>query len=235
MNKLIIDNVVDLNDLIITEDTMLINRLDNVSDTINISILDNICLYEISLLKNTKNKVIYHLGENSKAIINKIAIDNSDDVSVYLDKENANVTINNSLINYQNNTYISKVYHHSCNTISNIVNHALNIQDQDFSFNVDVIIPKESINSSTNQDNKIISMGNGQNLIKPNLLIDNQMIEANHSAYIGEFDKNVVFYLMTRGLSKKTIIDMLSLGFLLNRMNLFEFKDEVINFIKNNI
>lgn len=235
MNKLIIDNVFDLSDIVITEDTTLIERLEDACDTIHIHVDDNVCLYEVAILKNTKNKIIYHLGNNSQAIINRIAVDNSDQLEVYLDGELASITCNSSIINYNENIYREKIYHHQDNTTSSVTNHAINVGSNDFTFEVDAVIPKESDNSYCHQDNKIINMGSGKNTIKPNLLVDNNQIEASHSAYIGEFNKDSIFYLMTRGISLEVIKDMLSVGFLLDKMELKEAKDEVVNFIKNNI
>ncbi len=235
MNKLFIDNVLDLENVVITEDTILIEKLNDVSKDVHIYIDKNVCLYEIAIIKNSKNKIIYHLSQGSNVIINKIAIDNSDTVYIYLDGENASVKINNGLINYYNNTYTLKIYHNEEKTTSNIVNHTINVKDNDFTFDIDVIIPKDKENINSNQDNRIINMGSGKNIIKPNLIVDNHNITANHSAYIGQFDKNSVFYLMTRGLSYETIKDMLAVAFLLNDMDLQNLKDEVTAFVKNNI
>ncbi len=235
MNKLVIDNILDLKDIVIKEDTTLIDKLENTIGTIHIYVEDNVCLYEVSMFKKTKNKIIYHIGKNSKVIVNKIAIDNSDELEVYLDNCYAEFTLNTGIINYKNNTLSEKVYHNQDYTKSNITNHAINFANNNLNIDVDVVIPKESYGSNSNQDNKIINFGSGKNEIKPNLIVDNNEIEASHSAYIGKFDKESIFYLMTRGLSLEMIKKLLSIGFLLNKMDLNERKDEVIVFINQNI
>ena len=44
-----------------------------------------------------------------------------------------------------------------------------------------------------NQENKIITMGDNNSEIRPNLYIDEFDVEARHSAIIGKFDKNEIF------------------------------------------
>ena len=48
-----------------------------------------------------------------------------------------------------------------------------------------------------------VALKEGKSYILPNLIVDNDEIDASHSAYIGKFDDKVIFYLMTRGLSEK--------------------------------
>ena len=64
--------------------------------------------------------------------------------------------------------------------------------------------------------NQIINLENGKSTIHPNLLIDNFNVESNHSAYIGKIKEEKLFYLMSRGLSKKEAYQLLLKGFLIN-------------------
>lgn len=236
MNKLIIDDVSQLNDLIITEDTYLIINLTDSCDFINIDIMENMYLYVLEFGQNIKNKIVYNLRENSRVIVNKIVVDCSDSVYINLNGENANITYNTSIINKFNNVYFQKIDHNFQNTVSYVNNHAINIENNDFTFDIDAKVFNNSDNCKTNQDNKIINFGTGKNEIKPNLLIDNNLIDANHSAYIGNFDKKGIFYLETRGISKEQIKELLTLGFLLDKLELQqEEQDKTMLFIKNNI
>ena len=53
-------------------------------------------------------------------------------------------------------------------------------------------------------------------MIKPNLLIRNYDTFSKHAAYIGEFNKDKMFYLMSRGISKidatKLMMEALLIG-----------------------
>ena len=56
MNKLIVENVDELSDLIIHEDTDLFINLKDSNGYVNINVMSNTCLYVLELGNNTKNK-----------------------------------------------------------------------------------------------------------------------------------------------------------------------------------
>ncbi|MBQ7137114.1 MAG: SufD family Fe-S cluster assembly protein [Bacilli bacterium] len=236
MNKLIIDNVDELSDLIITEDTNLLINLNNSNGFIHIDVMDNMCLYVLEFGNNTKNKVEYNLKANSKVIINKVSVNTSDKVYINLNGENSSIVYNTSIINIENNIYYQMINHNCSNTISNINNHAINVGDKSMVLDIDAKVFNGSSNCETNQDNKIINNSCGKNEIKPNLLVDNNLIEATHSAYIGSFSPDIIFYLKTRGINEEQIQELLTTGFLIEKMDLLdEEKDTITTFIKNYI
>lgn len=57
-------------------------------------------------------------------------------------------------------------------------------------------------------------MSKNNSVIKPNLFIDEYDVDAVHSATIGKFNKNEIFYLMTKGITKEESINLLIKGFL---------------------
>lgn len=234
MNKLIIDNVDELSELIIHEDTELIINLKDSFGFVNIDVMDNICLYVIYIGNNTKNKVKYNLRENSKLIVNKLIVNSSDDIEINLNGMNSSVKYNTGIINDTNNNYKEIINHNYSNTDSLIFTHAINMNESNLILDIDAKVSNDSMNCMTNQDNKIINKSCGKSEIKPNLIVDNNLIDATHSAYIGNFNPNIVFYLQTRGIAKENIEKMLSMGFLLENMNLnTDEKTKFENFIKN--
>lgn len=220
MNKLIIDNVDELTDLIIHEDTELIIELKDSFGIINIDVMDNVCLYVLYIGNNTKNKVKYNLRENSKLIVNKLVVNTSDDIEINLGGINASVNYNTSIINDSNNSYREIINHDYSNTNSLISTHAINMNESNLVLDIDAKVGNDSLNCVTNQDNKIINKSCGKSEIKPNLLVDNNLIDATHSAFIGSFNPKIVFYLQTRGINLENIEKLLSRGFLLGNMNL---------------
>lgn len=81
---------------------------------------------------------------------------------------------------------------------------------------VDGVVPKSSNKCICNQDNQIINMVNGKSTICPNLLIDNYDVDSNHAAYIGKFKEEILFYMMSRGISLEVANRLLLNGFLIN-------------------
>jgi len=57
-------------------------------------------------------------------------------------------------------------------------------------------------------------MGDNNSSIKPNLLIDEFNVDARHAATIGKFSEEEIFYLMTKGITKKEAVELLIKGFL---------------------
>lgn len=173
--------------------------------------------------ENTKDTITYNLGKNASLTVNKLVIDNSDDVKVNLE-EGSHIVYNYSTINYKENVYKIEMIHKGKNSFSHVINHGVNMKKNKLEFLVNGSILAKSINCICNQDNKIISMQDNNATIKPNLMIDNNQIQANHSAYIGKFKEEEIFYLMSRGINKKECNKLLLRAFLLGHIQLEEGK-----------
>lgn len=236
MLKLTVDNKDFLDDILITEDTVLNIRLDSCDREINIDVMEDMCLEVFEMDNNTSNKITYNLNKNSQVIVNKIARNNSDITRVNLNGEKASIKYYSNIMNYSNNTYDFTINHNASYTESDIVNHCVNFTESEFRFLVDSNVEKTAVECFCNQDNKIIDMIGGKNYISPNLLVDNDLINANHSAYIGKFKKDVMFYLKSRGISERDCNLLLIKGFLLEKLNLDELMmEEYVNFINSNL
>lgn len=72
-------------------------------------------------------------------------------------------------------------------------------------------------------------MVNGKSTICPNLVIDNFDVDSNHSAYIGKFKDEYLFYLMSRGISLDNSYKLLLNSFLVNSDSI-EY-DKINNFL----
>lgn len=214
MNKLILGNQDDLKSVFITEDTYLQLKLENSSNDIRIEIAKDVCLKVFELSKNTSNNIEYILNENSTVIVNNFGIDNQDKIDVCL-SDYSSINYNLSVVNYHGNYIEQNINHNGKNIISKFINHCVNYSSDGFRFFINSNIPTNSSECDCDQDNKIINMNIGKNIIMPNLVVDNNLVDAKHSAYIGNFDNEVYFYLQSRGLNKENIDRLLIEGFLI--------------------
>ena len=242
MNKIWLDNnkikynfnnniIVENNKLIINEDSVIDVELNNYKDNVIVEINDANVI--INVLGDNNSCNINYLINNSELLVQKLVINNNDKVSINLNSPNSKIVYKYSAINYTSNKYHIDVYHNSPNTESVVVNHGVNVLDKKLVFDVYGYIPKDSINTICNQDNKIINIKNyNKSVIRPNLIIDNNMIEANHSAYIGKFKDQDLFYLQSRGLSKKVCYDLLIKAYLIGHFELEDNK-KYLEKIKN--
>ena len=111
------------------------------------------------------------------------------------------------------------VYRNEKNTVSNIKNHGVNIKDGSIIFNVTGIVYNGIKDCTLDQDNKIVTFNQNKCTIDPKLLIEEQDVVANHSALIGKFDEDELFYLQSRGIDRTEAIILLTKGFLLENLS----------------
>lgn len=160
--------------------------------------------------------VEFILGKNSKVLVYHYNIDSDVDVSIYLRGEYASIDYYYSIISKNNHKIKVDVFHEADYTISNIYNKAINVLNNKLILNVTGKVFKDVNDYSCNQSNQIINMSNGHSAICPNLLIDSFNGSSDHSAYIGKFDEDKLFYLMSRGISLEMSIHILLISFLVN-------------------
>jgi len=256
MNKIIIDskdiNVGKLNKSITTdynhtEGFFTINKLDiTISQDTNL-VIENKSTEENSLIINIEvqndsnlNLDIYNHG-NSKKVeyrynlkksctaqvnhfnsVNKI----KEQIIINLLEDSSEMNYNFKTIATNEEKYSFIVNHKVSNTKSNIKTNAISIEDGSLLIKIDATINKKLKNCICNQNNHIINLNNSKCEIRPNLYIDSYDIEANHSALIGQLDKEEIFYLMSRGIDNNSATNLLIKGFLLS--NTDEYMEKII-------
>ena len=222
MNKLIINNNIETTDIVVDTDTDMLVDLTDSNKNINIHIAKGVCFKGFIKTNKTSNNINYLIDEDCDVKINKLSIDCSDNITIKMNDINSRVKYTTSVINYSDNNYVQKVIHNSSNTKSVITNHCINVDNNEFKFIVDGICEKNLEGISFKQDNRIINLKDGKSNILPNLIVDTNEVEASHSAYIGTFNEDDIFYMMSRGLTKNECEDLLIKAFLISNMDLTE-------------
>ena len=171
---------------------------------------------ELYIVDKTNQSRIYNVSENSKLVVYQYGINIDNDIIVNLNGKNSEVEYHYSTINYDDHKYKIVVNHNSSKTISNIYNHGVNVKDNKLDFDITGYVPNKSDKSECNQKNQILNIKEGKSTILPKLLIDNYDVVSSHSAYIGKFKDEILFYLMSRGISEKVSYDLLIKSFLVN-------------------
>ncbi len=164
----------------------------------------------------TNQDVIYNVSENSKLVVYQYGINIDNNIIINLNGENASVEYHYSTINYDDHKYKIDVNHNNSKTISNIYNHGINVFDNKLDFDITGNVLNKSDKCECNQKNQILNISDGKSTILPKLLIDNYDVISSHSAYIGKFKDEILFYLMSRGISEKVSYDLLIKSFLVN-------------------
>lgn len=175
---------------------------------------DQVVVFNID---NSKyNECAFNLEENAYLIINKMYNEKEihENITINLNGINSRVDYNFSTKVYNDQKYIININHNNKNTVSNVINHGVVMNDAHLLFEVNSTIKKGNNKSKLKQESKIIVMSKNNSVIKPNLFIDEYDVDAVHSATIGKFNKNEIFYLMTKGITKEEAINLLIKGFL---------------------
>lgn len=186
----------------------------NVSENIN---------FNINEFRNgIKSKIKYHYNIDSNSNLNIYKFYDIETIKefVRIDLNGINATINYNFktISTNNQKYDLTVYHNKPNTNSNIINNGVNIENGNLIFNVSSFVDNGNNKCNVIQKSRIVNLTLNKCSISPNLYIDEYNVNANHSAYIGNFKDDELFYLMSRGINKEKAENLLIKGFLLNNM-----------------
>ena len=72
----------------------------------------------------------------------------------------------------------------------------------------------------------------------PQLLIDENDVEASHATSVGSVDENQLFYMQTRGLTKNEVLSLIAVGYLSFITDVIddeELKNSIIDHIENKV
>ncbi|MEG2993221.1 MAG: SufD family Fe-S cluster assembly protein, partial [Bacilli bacterium] len=209
-------------DFEILKNTNLNISYDNIEETklaITFKIKKNVKFKITELRKGLKSKVQYkfYLEQNSQIDIDKFynLSGSKELVVIYLNGKDASINYNFKTICHDKEKYDLMVYHNAPQTISNIINKGVNNGKGNLIFNVSSFVPSGNVACCLNQMGQIINLTDGLCQINPNLLIDEFDVKANHSANIGKFSEEAMFYLQSRGISHSQALNLLIKGFLL--------------------
>jgi len=206
MNKIEIDTVNICNSVKL--------NLDEIESNI-INIGDN-CEVLIDIDSFKFEDYIFNLKDNASLRINKMyELGNVlENITINLNGVGSKIEYYFSTLVKDNQKFVINVNHNNLNTISNIYNHGVVLNDSHLTFEVNASVKKGNKGCFLNQESKIITMGKNNSDIKPNLFVDEFDVEARHAATIGKFNKDEIFYLMTKGISYSDSLNLLIKGFL---------------------
>ena len=205
-----------------------------VEVSINVSPNVSLNVFECVNGKSAKIRCKYSILEDSHVIVSKF--NNVDSIKEYfvsnLDGCRASISYNLKTISVMPESYDFLIYHNCKDSSSSIVTNGVSISDGSILFNVSSFIPSGITGCVASQDNKIINLNENLCVIKPNLYIDCDDVIANHSAWVGSFKDEELFYLQSRGICYDDAMKLLVRGFLVSGLgSCSEFSDLVFDII----
>lgn len=227
-----ITNLIDNKLVIIKNMDITIEYINSTNINLNIEIEKNI---RVNLFIFSDNKIIninntYNIAENGYLNISKFY---HNDKAV--EREVINLNGYNSIVDYNFSTicqneeeYNTIINHNNSNTISNVINKSITINDSKTIFNINSNLQKEKKNCILNQESRVILLGNNNSSINPNMYINDNDVIAKHSSVIGTFNEEELFYLMTRGITRQDSLKLLIKGFIFSSLRVDMDKREKI-------
>lgn len=195
-----------------------INLKEDSKINFNINVESNVVLNLNILIKGDIGKIQYRYTLNENSVCNVFKFQNVDSIKemviTNLNGERAEFNYNFKTIATNKETYDYHIFHNYKKTISNIKNNGICTNEGKIIYQVSSFVPKEINECVVNQNNRIINLNDNKCEIKPNLYIDSFDVEASHSALIGKFSGDEIFYLQSRGINYKEALKLLIIGFL---------------------
>lgn len=215
-----------------------IDYIDCNNVCINIEVMNNISvnLFEYS---NNKDIVInkkYILNDNSILNISKFYFnDNTNEKNdIYLNGYKANIKYNFSSVSNNNDQYSINIYHDNSNTISNILNRIVAKKGSVNIFDINSYVDNNIKDCNLNQQTKIITLGDSNNKINPNMFIGEESTTAVHSSVIGSISSDDLFYLMSRGINYENSINLIVKGIIFSNINVnIEYREKILKLLDN--
>lgn len=166
------------------------------------SLKDSVVMYYI--LDSTSSNRDFDVNGSFNTV--EISITNTiESLNINLLSENAEANVENlSILSEVSSTYTQRIDHKIGLTTSNIKNVGVAMNGSDLVFDTTGKIDKGMAKSKCAQLSRGVVMDNVSSITaKPILLIDEYDCFANHGASIGKMSDEDLFYLMSRGLTKK--------------------------------
>ena len=202
--------------------------------------------YKIKFNINGNVKLTEISFDNDLNLNNKYIIDNGNltVIKFYNNKrviENIDIDLCNPLcrVDYyfanickMEEKYTININHKCKETFSNIVNRSVAFKNSILKFVINSNVIKDAVKSVLDQNTRIVTMGECDASISPNMFIDLDDVEAKHGSVIGTFKEDQVFYLMSKGINYNDTIKLLIKGYILGNMNIdFDTRKRIMDVI----
>lgn len=109
------------------------------------------------------------------------------------------------------------------NTYCEINTYGIVLKECALKLDVVGVIENKAKNSKTHQTSRVMNFDIKPNTsVNPQLIIDENDVEASHAASVGQPDELQVYYLQSRGMSKSESLKLISLGYLMPIVDVIE-------------
>lgn len=196
--------------------------VDSDSVCLDIHILDGVTVKLFIWSKDNALEVHnhYQLGSGSNLILFQFYYNKSvrEELIVDLDGECSKFSQGFSSISLGNEEYHIIVNHNHHRVSSNIQNKCIGMDGSSIRMQIDSVLDKGNIDCVMDQSTKILTLGDVDATIIPNMFIEEDSVEARHGSVISSFHPEELFYLMSRGITEDEAMTLLMRGFIFSNL-----------------
>ena len=189
---------------------------------LDIDILDGVMIKLFIYSSDNELKVNnhYQLGKDSNLLLfqfyyNKRVLEN---IQVDLNGENSKFSQGFSSISVGNEEYHIIVNHNHHRVQSNISNKCIGLDGSKIKLQIDSMLDTGNVDCVMDQTSRILTLGDVEAQIIPNMFIEEDSVEAKHGSVIGGFQEEELFYMMSRGICEEEAISLLIKGFIFSNL-----------------
>lgn len=216
----------------------IIEYIDCNSINLDINISKDKCinLFEYSCDNDISINNKFFLDKSASLILNKFYCNKNcnENIEIYLDGEKSDIKYNFSSISMEKNKYKIDIYHNFNATSSSIYNKIIAKDNSSNFFDINSYVKNGILDTYIDQHTRIITLGDSNNRINPNMYTHDNSCTAVHSSTIGNVGDDELFYLMSRGISYENSIKLIVKGNILSNIAIpDEYYKKINNIIDN--
>lgn len=201
--------------------------------TILIDGLIDVLLVVTSFGNNVNNNIKY-LIKDGKLVINKFYCNKNvcEEINASLMNERSEFEYYFSSISLLEEEYIFNINHSNKKTISKICNKSVALNNSKVSFIINSNVGKGMNESILEQVSRVITFGECDIKIVPNMFIDLEDVVAKHGSVIGTIKDDLIFYLMSRGIEYNEALKLIIKGYLFSNGNYdYDLRSKILKMI----
>lgn len=135
---------------------------------------------------------------------------------IYLSEEGAQLNFRSASTVATKKHFDIECIHQAPHTESQMENYAIIYENGDYQMVDTGTIKKGAYGSNSHQTSRSLVLSDKQKCsITPVLLIDENDVQASHATTMGQIDENQLYYLQTRGLTKRQALGLITIGYLM--------------------
>lgn len=196
-------------------------------------VVDNdiqVVLVEISFDNNLEVNNHY-IVKKGNLKVNKFYCNKSVDEHIKIDliSELAQIDYDFASICIMEEKYVFDINHQSKKTVSNIRNKAIALNNSKLNYVINSNVDKEMEGSLLDQTTRVITFGECDVQVMPNMFIDLDNVVSKHGSVIGTIKEELIFYLMSRGIEYNDAVKLIIKGYLLTNSNFdYDLRGKII-------